>query len=100
MRKLLISTLLLTVLTRTTLADCRKDCQDVIQLAKAALAAKDVQILAQQNAIDDLQKSLAASDAAVASDDRELSRWYRNPVLVATLSILAGGLATLYLEKK
>ncbi len=90
----------LSLITSPVKADCYSDGQKVIAACKAALDAKDLVISDESKTITDLQRALSDSNLVADSEARSLSAWYRNPFIVGTLGILAGGFAVVYLPKK
>jgi hypothetical protein len=97
---MLSSLLSISLITITANADCKSDCQVVIDACKYSIQTRDKLIQDQNTEITDLQKALNSSRQETQDSNQALTRWYHNPVIMGVLGIAIGGATIVYLSNK
>ncbi len=80
--------------------DCKKDCEDVIQASKEAIAARDKEIADQSKTILDLTNLQNITKSDLDHANSALDSWYHNPVILGLLGAVVGGTGVLLLKKR
>lgn len=75
------------------------ECQNVMQAADNYIGKQNSEIVTLQELITQQDILLSSQQRKLSSFETEVGKWYRNPLYVGLLGILAGGLTVKMLER-